>query len=62
MVSLQAVGSTLASESANAVPLSYYQVGNSTALSTKFLQLNGTSMATPVVSGVWRICYRGTRR
>ena len=52
VVSLQAVGSTLAGETANQIPVSYYEVGNNTAISTKFLELNGTSMATPVVSGV----------
>jgi len=52
VVSLLSPNSTLAAESANAVPLSYYQVGGSSNSSTSFLMLNGTSMATPVVSGV----------
>jgi serine protease AprX len=52
VVSLLAPGSTLAAEPANAVPISYYQVGGNSAASSKFLMLNGTSMATPVVSGV----------
>lgn len=51
VVSLLAPGSTLAGESANTVALSYYQRTASTTASTKFLMLNGTSMATPVVSG-----------
>jgi serine protease AprX len=52
VVSLLSPNSTLAAESANAVPLSYYQVGGSSTPSTSFLMLNGTSMSTPVVSGV----------
>ncbi len=51
VVSLLAPGSTLASDPTNAVPLSYYQQTGSGAASTSFLMLNGTSMATPVVSG-----------
>jgi hypothetical protein len=51
VVSLLAPGSTLAGESQNQVPLSYYQSTRSTAASTKYLMLNGTSMATPVVTG-----------
>ncbi len=51
VVSLLAPGSTLASEAANAVPLSYYESTASSATSSTFLMLNGTSMATPVVSG-----------
>ncbi len=52
LVSLLAPYSTLAAEPANQVPLSYYQASGSTQPSTQFLMLNGTSMATPVVSGV----------
>jgi serine protease AprX len=51
VVSLLAPGSTLAGEQANSVPVSYYESTASTAPSTRFLMLNGTSMATPVVSG-----------
>jgi serine protease AprX len=51
VVSLLAPGSTLAGESENSVPVSYYERTTSTAPSTHFLILNGTSMATPVVSG-----------
>lgn len=51
VVSLLASGSTLAADPANAVPVSYYESTASTAASTQFLMLNGTSMATPVVSG-----------
>jgi serine protease AprX len=51
VVSLQAAGSTLASEPANVVPLSYYESNGSASASSRFLMLNGTSMATPVVSG-----------
>jgi serine protease AprX len=51
VVSLLAPGSTLAGESANSVPMSYYETPGSTAASANFLMLNGTSMATPVVSG-----------
>jgi serine protease AprX len=35
----------------NDVPLTYYENTTSTALSTQYFTLNGTSMATPVVSG-----------
>ena len=52
VVSLLAYGSTLGNDPQNRVPVSYYQRTWSTATSTKFLMLNGTSMATPVVSGV----------
>lgn len=52
VVSLVAPSSTLAQESANAVPLSYYESTDSSAPSARFLMLNGTSMATPVVSGI----------
>lgn len=51
VVSLLAPGSTLAGDPQNSVPLSYYQSTSSTAPSAQFLMLNGTSMATPVVSG-----------
>lgn len=51
VVSLLAPGSTLAGESANSVPLSYYESNGSATASSRFLMLNGTSMATPVVSG-----------
>src|SRR5258706_15504688 len=50
MVSSLSPTSTLASNSSQLVPNSYYQisgVGNS----TNYLRLSGTSMATPVVSG-----------
>ncbi len=52
LVSLLAPYSTLAGEPVNQVPLSYYENTISTQPSTQFLMLNGTSMATPVVSGV----------
>jgi serine protease AprX len=52
VVSLLAPSSTLAGDPANQVPLSYYQSTGSTQPSSQFLMLNGTSMATPVVSGV----------
>jgi serine protease AprX len=52
VVSLLSPNSTLAAEPANAVPLSYYQAGGGSTPSTSFLMLNGTSMSTPVVSGV----------
>jgi serine protease AprX len=51
VVSLLAPGSTLAGESANSVATSYYTMPGSSAASSNFLMLNGTSMATPVVSG-----------
>ena len=51
VVSLQAPGSSLAALPANTVPVSYYESTASTATSSDFLMLNGTSMATPVVSG-----------
>jgi serine protease AprX len=51
VVSLLASGSTLASDPANAVPLSYYESNASSTPSSRFMMLNGTSMATPVVSG-----------
>jgi serine protease AprX len=51
VVSLLAPGSTLASDPQNSVPASYYESTTSTTASTRFLMLNGTSMATPVVSG-----------
>ena len=52
VVSLLAPSSTLAAELANTVPLSYYEFTSSSQPSSTFLMLNGTSMATPVVSGV----------
>jgi serine protease AprX len=52
LVSLLAPYSALAGEPANQVPLSYYEKTLSSQPSTQFLMLNGTSMATPVVSGV----------
>ena len=51
VVSLESRNSTLASDPANRVPLSYYESTNSSAPSAQFIMLNGTSMATPVVSG-----------
>jgi serine protease AprX len=51
VVSLLAAGSTLAADPANAVPMSYYTWSSSNTASNKFMMLNGTSMATPVVSG-----------
>ena len=51
VVSLLAPHSTLAGDPANTVPLSYYESNGSASVSTKFLMLNGTSMATPVVTG-----------
>lgn len=51
VVSLLAPGSTLGSEAANSVSMSYYKSPGGTAASPSFLMLNGTSMATPVVSG-----------
>jgi serine protease AprX len=52
VVSLLSPSSTLGSDPANAVPVSYYRNISSSAASTDFMVLNGTSMATPVVSGV----------
>ncbi len=49
--------STLAStsatlySSANSIPTNYYNNKGTTAASTKYFKLNGTSMATPVVAG-----------
>lgn len=51
VVSLRAPNSTLAGISQDLVPLSYYESTTSTDPSQSFLMLNGTSMATPVVSG-----------
>ncbi|HWF45963.1 MAG TPA: S8 family peptidase, partial [Bryobacteraceae bacterium] len=51
VVSLLASGSTLASDPANSVPLSYYESNASSTPSSRFMMLNGTSMATPVVTG-----------
>ncbi len=52
VVSLLSPSSTLAGESANSVPLSYYESTASSTPSPAYLMLNGTSMATPVVSGI----------
>ena len=53
LVSLEAPGSTLYNEyPANRVPYSYYVNGGSSASSSSYLTLSGTSMATGVVSGV----------
>jgi serine protease AprX len=51
VVSLESAGSTLAKDSMTAVPLSYYEATTDSTTSTQFMMLNGTSMATPVVSG-----------
>jgi serine protease AprX len=51
VVSLESVGSTLAEVPSSAVPYSYYQATTNNAASSQFIVLNGTSMATPVVSG-----------
>ena len=51
VVSLESPNSALAADTATAVPLSYYEATTSNAPSKQFLVLNGTSMATPVVSG-----------
>jgi len=51
VVSLESVGSTLAAAPGSAVPYSYYQATTNSAASRQFIMLNGTSMATPVVSG-----------
>ncbi len=52
VVSLLSPNGSLQSEyPANQVPLSYYEQTESTALSTSYFTLSGTSMATPVVSG-----------
>jgi len=51
VVSLESVGSTLAAASTSAVPYSYYQATTNNSASSQFIMLNGTSMATPVVSG-----------
>ncbi len=52
VVSLLAPHAELAAEFPQTlVPLSYYEQTNSTADSTAYYQLSGTSMATPVVSG-----------
>src|ERR1700722_9251745 len=53
LVSLEAPGSTLyTAYPANQVPYSYYVNGGSTAPSSNYFTLSGTSMATGVVSGV----------
>src|SRR5882672_10340930 len=52
LVSLEAPGSTLYNQyPGNRVPYSYYVNGGSTASSTSYFTLSGTSMATGVVSG-----------
>jgi serine protease AprX len=51
LVSLEAPKSVLARDPATAVPLSYYMATMDQTTSTTFMMLNGTSMATPVVSG-----------
>ncbi len=51
VVSLESAGSLLATEASSAVPLSYYEATTDHTTSTQFMMLNGTSMATPVVSG-----------
>ncbi len=51
VVSLESAGSTLANDPLTAVPLSYYEATTDSTISTHFMMLNGTSMATPVVSG-----------
>src|ERR1700730_1928235 len=53
LVSLEAPGSTLYNQTpANRVPYSYYVNGGSSASSSNYFTLSGTSMATGVVSGV----------
>jgi serine protease AprX len=53
LVSLAAPGSTLYNENpANQVPNSFYTVNGTSAPSSKYFTLSGTSMATGVVSGV----------
>src|ERR1700688_3611007 len=53
LVSLEAPGSTLYSEyPGNQVPYSFYMNGGSSASSSAYFTLSGTSMATGVVSGV----------
>jgi serine protease AprX len=52
VVSLLAPYSTLSADPQNLVPSSYYLSNGSSQASTQFLILNGTSMATPVVTGV----------
>jgi len=51
VVSLESAGSTLAATPTSAVPYSYYQATTNNSASSQFIMLNGTSMATPVVSG-----------
>jgi serine protease AprX len=51
VVSLLSPNSTLGQEAADVVPVSYYKATTSNAPSKDFMMLNGTSMATPVVSG-----------
>lgn len=53
LVSTETTGTTLyKTETTNLVPYSYYVVGGSSAPSTTYFTLSGTSMATGVVSGV----------
>jgi serine protease AprX len=52
IISLRVPGSTLdVEESSNQVPMSLYQTNGSSATSSAYFVLSGTSMATPVVSG-----------
>jgi serine protease AprX len=53
IISLMAVGSTLAmkSTSGNLVPLTYYQQTTLTGTSKDYFRLSGTSMAAPMVAG-----------
>ena len=51
VVSLRSTGSTLSKDGATAVPYSYYEATTDNNASKQFMMLNGTSMATPVVSG-----------
>jgi len=52
VVSLYHSGETLSSTyPGNVMPYSYYQTAGSSSPSTSYMQLSGTSMATPVVAG-----------
>jgi serine protease AprX len=51
VVSLESANSVLGKESSSAVPVSYYEATTDNSVSSQFIMLNGTSMATPVVSG-----------
>jgi len=51
VVSLESAKSILAAAPTSAVPYSYYQATTNSSASSQFIMLNGTSMATPVVSG-----------